>query len=673
MTTSRREFLLSAGLAAAGLSVLPAMSRAELPPVAGGAGRQTGLLFGAADLPRMRKALAHPHAAPYWKSIVEADLGVDLKFLRENVRFNNHSKDMLQVRQILERTSFVFAITGDARQGDVARMAVDKLLAYPKWDYFLDGGEHVIGLQRAPEATIAMALAREWLDPVLSRETVTEMEKQIAEKGAPACYRTLYGLKYPERVRGWGFDPEDDYAYRFDLRRWPLILNSTNLKVIPIAGLGLAGCLLHGRHPEADRWIDLAVQSAQAFAVMFGPDGSYDEGVGYWGYTALHLTMLVEVVHRILGMDLSSLINFQGTVRYGLQMSMPVAGRQNDCVNFGDAWSMGDVSVAAWTARRFKDPLAQYVAANVGELKSHFSVIWLDPVRPARKPGRDLLDVRLANDLVISRSGWGEADGLVALRSGGPANHEHADRNSLIFKAYGERLFHDPYKAAYSYTDPHWVLRLTESHTAVLIDGKGHQYHDGHEGTNASWAEAHIVEYRKSPGSMVATSDATEAYRLAIPGVTRVQRTVVFLKPDILIILDIVRLNTTGGIVQVRFQVDNSDGKGSVAAEETSFIIARPLASVKAVAAATGRVIIKTGTLNVPADKGIHPYAEISTESSPAHAVVTLCTAQKTGADHGNLRATLQGEVWTIRGAHNGKTCAVTIDTGGNLPHVSIL
>ncbi len=60
-----------------------------------------------------------------------------------------------------------------------------------------------------------------------------EMERQIAEKGAPACYRTLYGMKYPDRVKGWGFDPESDYAFRFDLRRWPLILNATNLKVIP--------------------------------------------------------------------------------------------------------------------------------------------------------------------------------------------------------------------------------------------------------------------------------------------------------------------------------------------------------------------------------------------------------------------------------------------------------
>ncbi len=233
---------------------------------------------------------------------------------------------------------------------------------------------------------------------------------------------------------------------------------------------------------------------------MFGPDGSYEEGVGYWGYTAQHLTLFLEVLRRTTGQDERKLINFPGTSRFALQMSMPTAGRPEDCVNFSDAWNMGDISVAAWTARRFHDGLAQHVAMTIGEVRSHFPVIWYDPAVEPTEPTLELLDVRFANDWVVSRSGWKEGDTVVALRSGGPSNHEHADRNSVIFKAYGERLFHDPFKAAYSYTEPHWLLRLTEAHTAVLIGGKGHQYHDGHEGTNASWAEAKIIEYRVGNG-----------------------------------------------------------------------------------------------------------------------------------------------------------------------------
>ena len=36
----------------------------------------------------------------------------------------------------------------------------------------------------------------------------------------------------------------------------------------------------------------------------------------------------------------------------------------------------------------------------------------------------------MSNDWVVSRTGWEAADTVVAFRSGGPANHEHADRNA---------------------------------------------------------------------------------------------------------------------------------------------------------------------------------------------------------------------------------------------------
>jgi len=250
----------------------PHLARAV--PQVGAPPGPAGLLFNADDLSRMKETVTLPRFAPFWKSVIEADLTADGTFLSTELKLNNHVKDLLRARQILERTAFAYALTGDTKQYDLAKLAIDRILEYKKWDYFLEGGEFTIGLQRAPETTIAMACALDWLSDRLPAATKLEMEKQIGEKGAPACYRTLYGLKYPERVRGWSFDPESDYAYRFDLKRWPLILNSTNLKVIPIAGLAIAGCALYGKHPQAEQWVELARQSARAFASMFGTDGA---------------------------------------------------------------------------------------------------------------------------------------------------------------------------------------------------------------------------------------------------------------------------------------------------------------------------------------------------------------------------------------------------------------
>jgi hypothetical protein len=670
MAESRRSFLQKAAVASAGLLLArPAVAGTPFQSRVPEAG---GFLFGPDDLERIRATLQLPRFAPFWKEMTSADFDADQKFLTAQLRLNNHSKDILQARQILERSSFVYALTGSRQDLGIARLAIARILEYKRWDYFLEGGKETIGLQRAPETTIAMCCALDWLGDGLSQETRREIERQIAEKGAPACYRTLYGMKYPDRVRGWGFDPEDDYSYRFDLSRWPFILNSTNLKVIPIAGLGMAACLLYGRHPLAQRWLDLAISSAKSFALMFGPDGSYDEGVGYWGYSAMHLTLLVEVVWRKLMIDLRSIINFPGTVRYGLRMSMPTNGRPSDCVNFGDAWNMGDVSVAAWAARQYRDQVAQYVAMNVGEIKHHFAAIWYDPDVDEETPGADLFDVRFSNDIVVSRTGWDAASSVVALRSGGPANHEHADRNSVIFAAFGERFFHDPYKAAYSYTDPHWKLRLTESHTAVLIDGKGHQYHDGHEGTNASWAEAHIEQYDASPERLIVTSDATEAYRLVNSDVALVRRTLVFLKPDVVLLLDHVRLESAPLAVQCRFQVDNYDGKGAGIPERDGFVITRPTAHLRARVLGSGTLQVSQHRLDVPEEYGIHPFLEVESAKASEHRILTAAIVAHGKEAPEGLSIAREGDSWTVTGKRSGKSFAVTLDASGDTPRVAL-
>ncbi len=669
MNNSRRDFLNRTALIAAGLALKPrglgakSLSDVALPQ------SDKGLLFDKSEIPRMLETIKHPRFAPYWKSMAEADLDADTKFLRNEVRLNNHVADMLRARTILERTSFVYLLTKDAGQLAVAKLAIGKLLEYPKWDYFLEAGEFTFGLQRAPEATIAMAFALEWLDDALTVDVKNEIEKQIGEKGAPACYRSLWGMKHPDRVRGWSFDPASDYPFRVDMSRWPLILNSTNLKVIPIAGLGIAGCLLYGKNPQAQRWVELALQSARAFAPMFGSDGSYDEGVSYWGYTALHLAMFLEVLNRKLGIDERSLINFPGTVRYGLQMSMPTTGKVGDCVNFGDASVIGDVSVAAWVARTKRDGIAQYLATAVGEVRNHYGIIWYDSSVPPTTPGPELYDVRFANDWVVSRTGWDEQSSVMALRSGFPANHEHADRNSVIFKAYGERLFHDPFKAAYPYTLKHWVLRLTAAHTAVLIGGKGHQYHDGHEGTNASWAEARIIDYTTDGKRLVVTSDATDAYRLVNPAVELVQRTVIFLKPDILLLYDRVKLKSPSN-VQLRFQIYNEDGKGSGQPRKSGFTIQRPHASLDATVRSKSDVVVQVGQFDIPADIGVYPYLEAETQPGIDHEIVTASIARSGATAASTVEVSSKEGVWLATGKQNGKGFKVSIRPGGEKPLV---
>jgi len=700
MKQSRRDFLQKASLLAALPLTRVRLGAAEAAPPVPIAPwvRKRGLLFDATDLPRIRANVANPRFAGAWSTMTSADLADDTDFLAHHVRFDHHADDMLRVRGILERSSFVYVVTEDPAQLAVARLALRRLLDYPKWDMFLEGGRKVIGIQRASEATIALAFALDWLGDGLSASERAEVKRQIGEKGAPACFTTLYGMKYPDRVKGWTMDPADAYPLKVvDLKHWPLILNKTNLKIIPTAALGIAACLLHDDTPQADVWLELARSSALAFSPQFGGDGSFGEGVSYWGYTALHLALFAEVLWRTRGIDDRRLVNYPGTIRYALAMTMPrlaapseheekkrsYVGVQGvpptkvpprlDIVNFGDANDPVEISVAAWVARTYSDPVAQWIVRDVGEANSQYGIIWYDDAAPAAPPEAALLDDRMDNDRVVSRTGWAAADSVVALRSGGPGNHEHADRNSVIFKAHGDRLLNDPFRAAYQWTLPRWKLRLTGAHTAVLVDGQGHEYNDGHEGTNASLASARVAVFRTGPDWMTVTSDATEAYQLVNGAITRVERTLVFLKPDVLLILDRVDLTGASGTVQARFQVFNDDHRGTCGTADETFWINRPFATLRARVAAAGAFTLGTGQVDLPASEGLFPFVEVGTAPAVSHVILTACTAAPAGEAHGTVALESEGAIWRARGGHRGRAIDVRLDVSGSgAPEISL-
>ena len=648
--------------------------------------KRRGLLFDATDLPRIRANTKDPRFAEYWQSLLAADMADDTDFLKNKISLTNHSVHLLRLQKILDRSVLIYAVNRDPAQLALAKLAIRRMLDFPEWDSFIEGGKQILGFQRATEGTVALLLAIDYLGDGLSAAEIEEIEQNVLKKGVPACYAPVYGMKFPDRVQGWGWNPRsevDDFRH-LSLKRWPLIINATNLKIIPTASLGIAACYFRGRLPEAEGWLELARSSAKAFSTMYGSDGAYDEGVSYWGYTTLYLALFAEVLWRTQGIDDRHLINYKGTVRYALANTMPTIDDHRkltdfqhikgytmptvkpafDIVNHGDSNGAVDVSAASWVARTHRDPVAQFIARDIGEAKQLFGFIWYNPKAKAAAPERALLDCRLSNDIVISRTGWKVMDTVLALRSGGPGNHEHADRNSVIFKAYGERLLHDPFRAAYVAKQPRWLLRLTEAHTAVLINGQGHQYHDGSEGTNASWSFARVIDFRTGPGWMIVTSDATEAYQLVNDKVVRVHRTLVFLKPDVVIFLDRVALQDAKATVQVRFQMFNEDLAAKLNVSGDEFMIERPHASLHARVASRGGAVVRAGKLALEEASGMYQFAEVASPEAGEHEILTVCSARPAGSAHGKLRISHQAGQWRVSGTHGGLKVNVRLTPG---------
>ena len=210
---------------------------------------------------------------------------------------------------------------------------------------------------------------------------------------------------------------------------------------------------------------------------------------------------------------------------------------------------------------------------------------------------------------------------------------EHADRNSIIVKCFGETLVADPYRPPYSFADPSWALRTTAGHSALLIDGEGHQYHDGSEGTNPSDAYARIIREGERDGYLFWVSDATSAYQLVNEDVDSVTRSVVILYDvPAVVIIDKVRKQSEVSGLQARFYADNIDGNATITATDRTFILKRPGARIVGMAWATGGDVMRQGRLDIPEERAVkHPFVDVATTGpSLEPLLVTLLLPQRT-------------------------------------------
>ena len=669
MAHTRRQFLRT-GFGLGALLALRGAGRAADASLAPNLAAPRGLLFDTADLPRIRANVHRPEFREFWAYMNGLDFGAEEKFLTHEINLKNHVTDMSRAQVTAVRAAFMHLLHPDPKQLALARLALGKTLEYPHWDWLRDSQQRPVSIMRGAGSCIGLALVAEWLAADLTAEEQAAITRRMAIEGGPPCFRGLHDMTHHDEVGPWSIYPDEEGLSPFSVDHWPRILDDTNHRITCTAGMAAAAAHLQGRHPDVPLWLEATRASLRRYAARLPKDGSFPEGVGYWDYTFTHYCFTLEVLRRKFGIDDRGLIDFPAEARFALEMTMPTPAQPDGCISIGDSNVAAGSVPLSWIAREYRDAGAQELMLRPGAVRPAWTglltAIWYDPSVPAHLPATAQLDRRQALGIVISRTGWGEQDSLVTLRSGGPTNHEHADRNSVIFTAHGERLLNDPVHAAYSTQDPRWLLRQTEAHTAVLIDGHGHIYHDGRDGTNSSTAQATIQDYRIGPGWMTVTSDAADAYRRAGLPVQLVQRTLVYLKPDVLAIFDRVIL-AEARPVQARFQVFNDDGAGRVTADASTFSIVRPLATLHARITTAGESSVAASRLALPEASGVYPYAELHSASAKEHSLLTLCTAAPHGEAHGELSVKQEAGTWHIAGSHRGKDFRVTIATAEGL------
>jgi hypothetical protein len=335
---------------------------------------------------------------------------------------------------------------------------------------------------------------------------------------------------------------------------------------VEYTGLAAAGFALFGDHPEAEDWIRKAYNIFNEAYEISGEDGSSTEGHQYFGLMTEFHMHFNKMAKEILGVDFYSKSTWLSNVgNFMLYSTLPGITSDNCVMRYGDTryydWvSHGPTYQLFNLATEYRDPHLQWLALEMyargigtTDRMGWANLLWYDEaLLPA--PPDTLPTFRHFEDTgwITSRSSWSDSNAVMIGFKCGPFHghavqdlydqmtsfhqlvngHGHPDVNHFNIYAYGKWLAKDD-----GYSRPKW----TSLHNTIEVNdygqlGEGRTYFNRNAVFYAK-ATSRIIKAESSPDLDYIIGDAENIYRPEA-GLTSFKRHFVFLKPDVVIILD---------------------------------------------------------------------------------------------------------------------------------------
>jgi hypothetical protein len=507
------------------------------------------------ELTSLKAKTRHPQMKELWGSVVSACESYLQKPSPRQTDFDGWAFTLTAAREAITRMeylSFAYLMTEDVRYAEKAKSILRDTL---EWNWHEEGVSQALDVGELCKGT---ATCYDWLYNYMKSEERETVRRAIADKGA----RWLYG----ESTGGarWG----EDYRY--------------NWCAVTHGGLGVAGLAFLGEHSEAAKWVALARRQISNYLDSGGDNGGWGEGSGYWTYGTGYAVLFVEALRRVTGDDLYSHRFLRATLYFPLYCLMP---SRKGSVNFADSTYRemnAQTTLMLRFASQYRNGYAQWFAetlhpwGSIGGGYGPWNFLWYDETVKATDPSSLPSSIRfLGLDWVIMRSGWGQDDILFALRSGPWWNHGHADLNSFILEAYGERLAVDLGRGAYSqdYFSTGLDYHVTsDGHNTILVDGEGQL---NPTQLDESTPPATIQDFFTSSGFDYTVSDASQSYGSKL---NKFLRHIVFVKPYYFVMLD--DLSSGSERASYDWLVHTLASKSAISAAENSMRIAQGKANL---------------------------------------------------------------------------------------------
>lgn len=443
--------------------------------------------------------------------------------------------------------AMAYRLSGEQKYLDAAQRWIRAICGYSQWEANPD--------LYTGHGLMTLALAYDWLYGELGHELKETMRQKMLREG-----EIVYAKVTLNRQSYWN-------------REW-----LQNHMWIAVSGMAAAGMALYDERDEVLPWLEAANKHMSTAASVLPKDGGNHEGIDYWFYGMESLFMYAAMSRDVLGTDMLSIDWFEKASDFLLYNFLP---RDHWGLDYGYYFTFGDCTgsgtllehMLRLIAREEQDSTAQWLgdqlsAVSASTRHTYLTLLWYDGSVPAISPldgEKPLLKHFDDLDYVAARSGWNGNESALMFHCGPPMGHNenrlskqvspyndwggghvHPDSNSFLLFGNGELLLRD---------DDYASTKYTRQHSTLTIDNMG-QLGEGeawlntikyHEGGGDAW-----VEKAESLGEMDhIVGDAAQSYP-ASSGVKKFRRHLLYLKPDVLIVIDDIEL-TEPKSMQLRF------------------------------------------------------------------------------------------------------------------------
>jgi hypothetical protein len=399
--------------------------------------------------------------------------------------------------------AMAYLMTGDSTYADKAVSWMITVCNYSTWD-----GNHSLG---AGHCLLGVSLSYDWLYNYMTddqRQTIQDRLSYFANAMSE--------------------NPQHKERYL------------SNHCQVEYTGLAAAGLALYDDIPRAENWVRQSYNIFNKAYQNFGFDGGSTEGHQYFGLMTEFQMHFNKLAKKLLGRDFFQESEWLKNMGYFILYScLPDFGPDNCIMRYGDTryynfGSHGPEYQMFNLASEYRNPHFQWLALemckrNIGttDRMGWSNLLWYDETIPSSPPD-NLNTFRHFDDTgwITSRSNWGKNAVMIGFKC-----------NHFNIYAYGEWLVTDD-----GYSKP----KKTRFHNTILVNGYG-QLGEWTEEVNSNWFDRQSVFNARATSRIIKAEsdslydyivgDAENIYRPAA-GLSKYLRHFVYLKPDLVIILD---------------------------------------------------------------------------------------------------------------------------------------